>query len=147
MVSYSTNVLHFLQVEHNTNLIHIGVMIRQFEMYSECHWLFLAVGAFGILLDFSFHNCIYCIHDFWTKKKWIIKKVIFDNTIHVYIRKVLNESTRLATLKKIFVSAILLQSHLSNMEGSGKELLHYKIIPFLLASNTTFCERKFHAAL
>ena len=65
----------------------------------------------------------------------------------VNIRKVLNESTRLATLKKIFVSAILLQSHLSNMEGSGKELLHYKIIPFLLASNTTFYEGKFHAAL
>ena len=65
----------------------------------------------------------------------------------VYKRKVLNESTRLATLKKIFVSAILLQSHLSNMEGSGKELLHYKIIPFLLASNTTFYEGKFHAAL
>ena len=69
----------FLQDKHNTDLIHmyyvgIRVMIRQFEMYSECHWLFLAAGALGILLDFSFHDCFYCIHDFWTKKNELPKK-------------------------------------------------------------------------
>ena len=153
MVSYSTNFLHFCKISTVQTWYRLEWWYDNLKCILSVIDSFLLQGLLEFYLTSLFMIAFIAFMIFEQKKMNYLKSNVLYFVILLYInacghiRKVLNESTRLATLKKIFVSAILLQSHLSNMEGSGKELLHYKIIPFLLASNTTFYEGKFHAAL